>query len=162
MLAFESIKSFVIKGEKLSEPEVLTPEMSLRAGVFVSIHKNHALRGCIGTFGPTQKNIALEIIENAISASTRDSRFSPVKKEEIEFLEINVDILSEPLPAELSDLDAKRYGVIVKSGYKRGLLLPDLPGVNTPEEQIAICKMKAGIGARDPVELFKFEVVRYR
>ena len=161
-LAKETIKLYVTKGEKLSPPEELTPEMAGRAGVFVSIHKAHALRGCIGTFAPTQGNIALEIIENAISASTRDPRFPPVRKEELDLLEINVDILSSPVPADYTELDAKKFGVIVKSGYKRGLLLPDLPGVNTPDEQIEICRMKAGIGEKEPVELFKFEVKRYR
>jgi len=137
--------------------------MKGRAGVFVSLKKKGELRGCIGTFAPTTESIAEEVIRNAIESATRDPRFPPVIKEEIPELEISIDVLTEPVKvASVKELDAKRFGVIVKSGMKRGLLLPDLEGVNTPEEQVAICRKKAWINDDEPVELYKFEVKRYK
>lgn len=133
-----------------------------RAGAFVSIKKSGQLRGCIGTIQAVQFCLAEEIIENAISASVRDPRFSPVEPEELEYLVISVDVLGEP--EEISspeELDPERYGVIVTKGRKRGLLLPNLEGIDTVEEQIAIAKQKAGIGEREEVELQRFEVVRH-
>lgn len=134
-----------------------------RAGTFVSIHEGGQLRGCIGTISAVQENIAEEIIENAISASTRDPRFKPIRIDELPYLEITVDILG---PAERisspEELDVKRYGVIVTKGMKRGLLLPNLDGVDTVPQQIAIAKQKAGISVDDEdVELQRFEVVRH-
>ncbi|MBR6444695.1 MAG: AmmeMemoRadiSam system protein A, partial [Firmicutes bacterium] len=120
-------------------------------------------RGCIGTILPTQDSVAEEIIENAVSASTRDPRFDPIRPDELKFLEINVDVLSEPEPIESKDmLDVKRYGVIVTSGGRRGLLLPDLDGVDTVDQQISIAKRKAGIGEDEPVSLQRFEVIRHK
>lgn len=161
-LARKTIEAYIINKKILPLPEPLPEEMKGQAGVFVSIHEQHALRGCIGTFAPTMPNIAAEIIRNAIQAATRDPRFNPITKEELPELEISVDVLSSPEPvSSVKELDAKRYGVIVKSGGRRGLLLPDLEGVDTPEQQIAICRSKGGIIDREPVELFRFEVKRY-
>jgi len=162
-LARKSIETFVKEGTILEIPKDLPADMQKQAGVFVSIKKHGALRGCIGTFAPTTKNIAEEIIRNAIEASTRDPRFVPISKNELNELEISVDVLSSPEPvANKKELDAKRYGVIVKSGNRRGLLLPDLEGVETPDEQIEICRKKAGIPHNDPIELFRFEVHRHK
>lgn len=161
-LARKTIETYVKEGKMIEPPENLTEEMAARAGVFVSLHRKGALRGCIGTFSPTTKNVAQEIIRNAIEAAAHDPRFLPVKESELADLEISVDVLTEPVPAaSIKELDAKKYGVIVKSGGRRGLLLPDLPGVKTPEEQIEICRQKAGIRESEPVELFKFEVRRF-
>jgi AmmeMemoRadiSam system protein A len=136
------------------------------AGVFVSLHDAHGqLRGCIGTFLPSQPNVALEVIHNAISAATRDPRFPPVRPRELAGLDIKVDVLSTPEPVDdLDDLDPRRHGVIVQSSSgwpRRGLLLPDLPGVDTVEEQVRICRLKAGIGPNEPISLECFEVRRY-
>lgn len=137
--------------------------MKERAGVFVSLHKGGSLRGCIGTFSPTTGNVADEVIRNAIESSTRDPRFPPVMENELKELEISVDVLTQPeAVASIADLDPKCYGCIVKSGSRRGLLLPDLEGVDTVDEQIAICRRKAGIGEKEPVELFRFKVRRYK
>lgn len=139
-------------------------ELSNRsAGAFVSIHKNGALRGCIGTIGPTKPYLAEEIIENAISASTRDPRFSPITKDELFELEINVDVLGEIEPIESEDeLDVVRYGVIVNKGGRQGLLLPNLDGVDTVEEQLSIAKRKAGLAPdEEGCKLYRFEVVRH-
>ena len=161
-LAIKSLTSYITKNERINIPDNLPREMlENKAGVFVSIHKFGNLRGCIGTFLPTTNSIAEEIINNAISASTHDPRFNPITKEEIPYLEVNVDVLSEPVPTTKEELDPKKYGVIVRQGYKRGLLLPDLEGVDTVDYQISIAKQKAGITSGD-VELERFEVIRHK
>lgn len=145
-------------------PEELTEELRAgRAGAFVSIHKDGALRGCIGTIEPIRETLAEEIVSNAISASTRDPRFPAVRENELEALEISVDVLGEPEPVSSeAELDVKRYGVIVEKGYRRGLLLPDLEGVDTVDYQVYIAKMKAGIGPEERgVKLYRFEVIRH-
>ncbi|MDR2109298.1 MAG: AMMECR1 domain-containing protein [Coriobacteriales bacterium] len=177
-----------------------------RAGAFVSLHNaaTDALRGCIGTISGTQDNVLAEIVHNAISAASEDPRFSPLRPEELEGLEISVDVLGDAEPvarleslAQLTmrdngdgtfrpifrvgsgvecdsrkwdetyrphcpSLDAQRYGVIVSSGWRRGLLLPALDGVDTPLQQVSIALAKAGIGTDEPFQLERFEVVRYR
>ncbi|MDO4804040.1 MAG: AmmeMemoRadiSam system protein A [Lachnospiraceae bacterium] len=165
LLAKNTIERY-IKERKVYRPsaEELTEEMvNGRAGAFVSIHENGDLRGCIGTIAPTRDTLAEEIIANAISASTRDPRFPAIRREELPFLTINVDVLKEAEPIESeAELDVKRYGVIVEQGYRRGLLLPDLEGVDTVEYQVEIAKRKAGIFDDDePVKLYRFEVVRH-
>ncbi len=161
-LAKETVESYVREG-KTPQPKELTPEMKERAGVFVSIHKHGELRGCIGTFEPTKDNVAEEIIANAISSATRDPRFPPMAASELSDLEYSVDVLTKPEPVEdASQLDPKKYGVIVESGLRRGLLLPDLEGVATVERQIEICRLKAGILADEPVKFYRFQVERFK
>jgi AmmeMemoRadiSam system protein A len=156
------VESYIRKG-KTPRPKKLTPEMREQAGVFVSLHKHGQLRGCIGTFEPKERNVAEEIIANAISSSTRDPRFPPVTMSELDDLEYSVDILTKPEPVtDISQLDPKEYGVIVESGWKKGLLLPDLEGVDSVEEQVAICRLKAGISASEPVKLYRFQVRRFK
>jgi AmmeMemoRadiSam system protein A len=140
----------------------LTPEMKDSAGVFVCLKVRGMLRGCIGTFQPAEPNIAIEVIRNAVSAATCDPRFSCVRPDELESLEYSVDVLTAPEQVNsLADLEPRRYGVIVKAGGRRGLLLPDLEGVDTVEEQVGIAMQKAGIMPGTPVTLFRFEVKRY-
>ncbi len=165
-LAHRSIESYVLQGRRLHapNPEDCCPEMKERAGAFVSIHESGELRGCIGTFLPQQENVAEEIIENAVASATRDPRFPPVEPEELDQLEISVDLLSEPEPVESAgELDPQVYGVIVTdaNNWRRGLLLPALEQVKTAEQQISICRMKAGIGPREPINLYRFQVKRY-
>jgi len=161
-LAKETVESYVCHGE-VPQPEELTPEMKQRAGVFVSIHKHGELRGCIGTFEPTRANVAEEIMANAISSATRDPRFPAVNGSELAELEYSVDILTSPESVkDISQLAPKKYGVIVESGFKRGLLLPDLEGVDTVDRQIEICRLKAGITFNEPVNLYRFEVKRFK
>lgn len=162
-LARRTIEEYVCSGEKIRTPDGLPEEMySSRAGVFVSIKENGGLRGCIGTIQAVQKSIAEEIISNAVSASSKDPRFSPIEAEELDKLTISVDVLGDTEQIDsMEELDVKRYGVVVTKGYKRGLLLPNLDGVDTVEEQIAIAKRKAGIGEKEEVQLERFEVVRH-
>ena len=162
-LARYSLETFIKTHKAAEMPKDLPAEMlNRRAGTFVSLHKDGNLRGCIGTFLPTTESIAQEILQNAISACSRDPRFSPVEESEIEDLDISVDILSEPERIfDIKDLDAKKYGVIVENNGRRGLLLPDLEGVNTVQEQIAIAKRKASIPANEKVNVWRFEVIRH-
>lgn len=161
-LAREAVESYVREG-KTAKPRELTPEMRERAGVFVSLHRHGQLRGCIGTFEPAKDNVAEEIIANAISSSTGDPRFPPVTVSELDDMEYSVDILTKPEPVtDISQLDHKEYGVIVESDWRKGLLLPDLEGVDSVEEQIAICRLKAGISADEPVRLYRFQVRRFQ
>lgn len=163
-LARKSVEYYILHHRKMEMPEDLPEELLTRqAGAFVSIHEHGKLRGCIGTISPVRDCVAREIIDNAVSASTRDPRFDPIRADELKWLEISVDVLGEAEPiSSAAELDVKRYGVIVSKGRKRGLLLPDLDGVDTVEEQISIAKSKAGIAAWDNnVELQRFEVVRH-
>jgi len=163
-LAQDTIENYVRRGKTIQPPEELAPEMEKQAGAFVSIHKHGMLRGCIGTIEPTQDNVAHEVIQNAISAATRDPRFPPITPEELADLDIKVDVLGEPeLVDGLEELDPKRYGVIVKSARdrRRGLLLPDLEGVDTVEYQVDVARRKAGIRSDEAIELYRFEVMRY-
>jgi AmmeMemoRadiSam system protein A len=161
-LARATVEAYVREGRMISPPTELSPEMQQKAGVFVSLHRHGGLRGCIGTFSATQPNVAREVIRNAVAAATEDPRFPPVQPRELSDLEISVDVLSEPEPVkDAATLDPKRDGIIVQAGYRRGLLLPDLEGVDTVEQQIDICRHKAGIGPNEPVRLQRFTVARY-
>jgi AmmeMemoRadiSam system protein A len=161
-LAKKSVEAHVRKGITISLPDPLPAEMSGRAGVFVCIKKRGELRGCIGTFQPSSECIGSETVTNAISAAIKDPRFTPVVEEELGDLTYSVDVLSCPEKVSgLSELDPKKYGIIVVSGFRRGLLLPDLEGVDTVEDQLKITKMKAGILPHEEVEIYRFEVIRY-
>lgn len=161
-LAKKTIEEHVRYGKVTPAPGDMTPEMKEKAGVFVSIKKHGRLRGCIGTFMPITANVAEETIRNAIAAATEDPRFNAVEENELKDLTYSVDILTQPEKvANINMLDHKKYGVIVARGNRKGLLLPDLEGVDTAEEQFRIARMKAGIGMDEVVEIFRFEVKRY-
>ena len=161
-LARSAVEEYVRTGRVIKPPEDLPEEMRGRAGVFCSIKKAGQLRGCIGTIQATTRNVAEEIIRNAIAAATDDPRFMPVEPRELDELVYSVDVLT---PAErvsgIDELDPKVYGVIVKKGQRSGLLLPDLEGIDDAREQVAIAKRKAGIAPDEDVELFRFRVKRY-
>lgn len=162
-LARETLEHYIKTGKRKDMPEDLPEEMvRLRAGAFVSIKKHGNLRGCIGTTEPTQKSLAMEIIQNAISSGTRDPRFSPIQESELADLVYSVDVLSPAEPVEdKAALDVKRYGVIVTRGNRRGLLLPNLEGVDSIDQQLAIACQKAGISPSQSYEIERFEVVRH-
>lgn len=162
-LARRSLEYMIKEGKKLPFPDDLPDELiNQRAGAFVTLYKQGRLRGCIGTIAPTADSVAEEIIKNAVSAGLNDTRFDPVSPGELAYLTYKVDILGSPErimgPAEL---DVKRYGVIVTCGHKRGLLLPNLDGIDSVEQQIAIARQKGGISERDDVVLERFEVTRH-
>lgn len=163
-LARRSLETYVKTGQRLTSlPEDLPAEMTTQqAGAFVSLHKNGQLRGCIGTIAPTCDNLAWEIVQNAISACSRDPRFSPVRPNELDELEYSVDVLGAPEPVDSpAALDPKTYGVIVSCGGKRGLLLPDLDGVDSVEAQLSIALQKGGIRENEPYKIERFKVVRH-
>ena len=162
-LARAAVETYVTSGKKIAVPAGLPAEMlSRRAGTFVSLKKDGRLRGCIGTIAAASPSVAAEIINNAISAASSDPRFDPVEREELPQLVYSVDVLGETEKiGSAAELDVKRYGVIVTRGGRRGLLLPNLEGVDSVEEQISIAKEKAGIGKGEKAELERFEVVRH-
>ena len=163
-LARLSLETYVRTGRCLHTlPDGLPQELTGKAaGAFVSLHAHGQLRGCIGTTAPTTASVAWEIVQNAVSAGARDPRFPPVGRKELEQLEYSVDVLGEPEPiSSPAQLDVKKYGVIVSCGGRRGLLLPDLDGVDTVEQQIGIARQKGGISARETYTLERFEVVRH-
>jgi len=161
-LARATIESFVRDGVT-PEPEPLgDAALPGRAGAFVSLHTAAGLRGCIGTIAPTQASLAAEIVHNAVAAASQDPRFPPVRADELRDLEITVDVLEAPEPvSSLEELDPKVYGVITTCGWKRGLLLPDLEGVDTCEDQVAIAMSKGGIRPDEAISLERFKVVRH-
>ena len=162
-LARLSLEHYVKSGRVAGLPDGLPEELTKRrAGVFVSVTIAGELRGCIGTIEPTRSSVAEEILYNAVSAGTRDPRFAPVTEAELPRLVYDVDVLSPAEPAAKDDLDVRRYGVIVSSGRRKGLLLPDLDGVDTVERQLDIALRKAGIGRGENYSLQRFEVVRHR
>ena len=162
-LARTSLEYYFKMRKQMPLPDTLPDEMyHERAGAFVSLKKFGQLRGCIGTISPVTQNLGEEIVANAMSAALSDPRFSPVSEQELKDIVISVDVLGRAQSIESMDqLDVKRYGVIVTNGCRRGLLLPDLEGVDTVEEQVAIAKRKAGIGEDDEVLLQRFEVIRH-
>jgi len=160
-LAREAIEAYVRERRVIAPPADCPSGMKARAGVFVSVKKEGQLRGCIGTYQPTEADIAHEVIANAIKSVSADPRFPSVRKEELPKLTISVDVLTEPEECREEDLHPKRYGIIVERGWRRGLLLPDLQGVETVQKQIEIARAKAGIGPEEPVRLYRFTVERH-
>jgi len=160
-LAEQAIRTYVTERRIVDPPTEMAEGMSRSAGTFVSIKKQGVLRGCIGTFAPTEPTVAAEVIANAIQSATADPRFPPIVPSELDELTISVDVLSEPEPCAAADLDPNRFGVIVECGWRRGLLLPALPGVDSVEQQIEIARRKAGIAAGEAIELHRFVVERH-
>jgi AmmeMemoRadiSam system protein A/AmmeMemoRadiSam system protein B len=163
-LARFTIETFITTGNIISPPSDLPPFFAARAGCFVSIKTHNGnLRGCIGTVEPVKNTLAEEIIYNAVSAATHDPRFPPVRADELANLRYSVDVLSEPEPCRLADLDPKLYGVIVEheGGHPRGLLLPNLQGVESARHQVDIAARKAGIDPKGNLKLFRFRADRY-
>jgi AmmeMemoRadiSam system protein A len=164
-LARRAVETLVREGRIIGKPSSEDPMLEQRAACFVSIKTNKGdLRGCIGTIEPTKETLAEELITNAVNSATRDPRFSPVAPAELSHLRYSVDVLSTPEPAQFEELDPKVYGVIVEdeNGVRRGLLLPDLQGVETARQQVDIATRKAGIEPDKPLKLFRFRVDRYR
>lgn len=163
-LARQTLESYIINHKIVKSTNDLNPELiNNKAGIFVSLKLDGQLRGCIGTTEPTTNCIADEIIQNAIRSGAEDPRFYPVTEEELPRIIYSVDVLGKPEPiASMDDLDPKRYGVVVSKGRRSGLLLPNLEGINTSEEQVSIALKKAGIGHNESYTMERFEVVRHK
>ena len=161
-LARRAILHYLTTGEHLKSTDELSIAWQTPAGAFVSLTQHGKLRGCIGTCMATQLSLVHEIIQNAVAAATADPRFPPIRLNDLAEMDISVDVLSPPEKiASDAQLDPRRYGVIVRSGTRRGVLLPDIPQVTTAAQQLAISHRKAGIRPDEPVELYRFEVMRY-
>jgi MEMO1 family protein len=161
-LAKAAVENFVLNGTRLDLPADIPADMQTPAAAFVSLKVGGMLRGCIGTIEPTQPTVAEEIIRSAILAASEDPRFMPVEPDELPDLVYSVDVLDEPVPIGGTDeLDPTVYGCVVECGNRRGLLLPDLEGVDTAAEQISICRQKAGIQPEEPIDLYRFKVIRH-
>lgn len=164
-LARESITSWLSSGRLPESPPAIRDDPSLpdRAAAFVSLKRSGKLRGCIGTILPVRDTLTEEVMVNAVSAAVRDPRFNPVTETELDDLTITVDVLTEPEPVDdVALLDPVRYGVIVSSRGRTGVLLPDLPGIETVEQQLDIARQKAGIPTSEEAEISRFEVIRFR
>ena len=160
-LARRAVETYVEEGRMLG-PTSLPSGLPARAGVFVTIREGGGLRGCVGTIEPTAATLAEEVVRSAVLAATDDPRFAPVERRELPSLSYEVSVLGEPERVDgMGSLDPRAYGVIVVSGYRRGLLLPDIPGLDTAEQQVGIARRKAGIGASEPVELYRFETLHF-
>ncbi len=167
-LARAAMVAYVRDHQRIEPPADWSPEMQQPAGVFVSLHlPGGALRGCIGTIEPRCGSLTAEVIENAISAASRDPRFLPVREDELGTLDISVDVLTPPEPIDsVQDQNPKQHGLIVQSlrhRSKRGLLLPDLEGIDTAADQLYYTRVhKANItDPKEPVQLYRFQVMRY-
>lgn len=131
-------------------------------GCFVSLKLGGRLRGCVGTVLPARGTLEEEVAENAVASATRDPRFAPLERVELAHVRLSIDLLTAPEPvAGLDELDARRYGVLLRNGPRLGVLLPDIPGVDTPEQQVAICMEKAGLPPTASYALERFEVERF-
>jgi len=161
VLARSAIEAFIRGGVVLEPEPLLGAEYPERAGAFVSLHRGAELRGCIGTIAPMARTLAEEVVSNAIEAAAHDPRFPVLASGELDDLDVKVDVLHEPEPCGIGELDPARYGVIVSSGWRRGLLLPDLDGVDTVTEQVAIALRKGGIDGSTPYDIERFKVDRY-
>ena len=164
-LARRAVETFTQTGEVLDLSISQAGLLGARAPCFVCLKmRDGELRGCIGTIEPAKDTLAQEIVANAISAATSDPRFDPVNESELADLIYSVDVLLPAEPTEMDELDPSVYGVIVEdeSETRRGLLLPDIPGVETAQQQVDIAKRKAGISPEMPVKLSRFKVERYR
>jgi len=162
-LARESLTHYLIEGSFMDVPNYVTEEMmNNKRGVFVSLKKFGALRGCIGTIFPITECTAQEIMRNAFEAGEGDPRFNNVSFGELEDIVFSVDVLTEPIATLKEELNVKKYGVVVRCGKKSGLLLPDLEGVNTIEQQISIALDKASISSNENYTIEKFEVIRHK
>ncbi len=161
-IAREALAKKLKRGLAPRPPQTLPDELLEPGAAFVSLKKRGVLRGCIGTVQPVRKNLAEEIVHNALSAGLNDPRFPPLTAEELDEITISVDVLTEPEKIDdPSQLDPARYGVIVRRESRTGLLLPNLEGVDTVDQQISIARQKAGIDPDEPLELYRFEVQRY-
>lgn len=163
-LARQAIQTYLEAARIIAPPTPLPVEMVEPGAVFVSLHSaNGLLRGCRGTITPTEPTLADEIIKTAIASATDDPRFRPMSLAEMDGLNIKVDVLSPMEPvSNINELDEKIYGVLIESGSRRALLLPDIAAVDSVPRQLELVRQKAGLGPNEPAELYRFTVTRYK
>jgi AmmeMemoRadiSam system protein A len=157
-----SAEHFIETGKPLTCPDPLPESLKKNAGVFVSIKKQGSLRGCIGTITPKYKNLAEEVIQNALLAASQDPRFNPIQQRELPSLTFSVDVLTPLEKIEnLQGHNIKQLGLLVQGEGKQGVLLPDLENIKSAEQQLKVCLKKGGFNSLDTYEIFRFEVKRF-
>jgi AmmeMemoRadiSam system protein A len=162
-LAIQSVKHFIETGKPLPCPDPLPDNLKQKAGIFVTIRNQDSLRGCIGTLTPKYKNLAEEVIKNAIRSANDDPRFDHVEKRELPSLTFSVDVLTQPEKInDLEEHNIKQFGLIVRGEEKQGVLLPDLDNIKSANQQLKVCLKKGGFTDNDTYELFRFEVKRFK
>ena len=151
-----------IRDRPLPCPAHLPDFLRQSAGTFVSIKKQGSLRGCIGTMTPKYKNLAEEVIQNALRSANEDPRFDPIQKKELPSLTFSVDVL-QPLEKieNIKDHNIKQFGLVIRGKGKQGVLLPDLDIIKSAEQQLKVCLKKGGFKSHDTYEIFRFEVKRF-
>ena len=161
-LAIRSVEHFIETGKPLPCPTHLPDFLRQSAGTFVSINKQGSLRGCIGTMTPKYKNLAEEVIQNALRSASEDPRFDPIQKKELPSLTFSVDVL-QPLEKieNIKDHNIKQFGLVVRGKGKQGVLLPDLDIIKSADQQLKVCLNKGGYKSHDTYEIFRFEVKRF-
>ena len=161
-LAIRSVEYFIEIGKPLPCPDPLPDSLKKNAGVFVSIKKQGSLRGCIGTMTPKYKNLAEEVIQNALRSASEDPRFDPIQKKELPSLTFSVDVL-QPLEKieNIKDHNIKQFGLVIRGKGKQGVLLPDLDIIKSADQQLKVCLNKGGFKSHDNYEIFRFEVKRF-
>jgi len=160
-LAKEAVENYV-RHERTIKNTSSHPFLLKPGAAFVSLKIKKQLRGCLGSIEPQKKTLAEEIIANAVSAATHDYRFNPVQIQELAHIAYSIDVLSKLTPVKsLKELDAQKYGVLVEKGISKGLLLPNLEGVETVKQQLDIAKHKAGIFENSGLTIYRFEVQRF-
>jgi AmmeMemoRadiSam system protein A len=123
-LARESIREAVSRGQ-LPEKIPTNGILAERWGVFVTLHVHGRLRGCIGVI-EGEEPLGEAVVRCAASAALQDSRFSPVRPEELGELEIEISLLSPLVPIAPEDVQVGRHGLLIIQDTKRGLLLPQV------------------------------------
>jgi len=161
-LAIRSVKYFIETGNPLPCPAHLPDFLRQSAGIFVSIKKQGSLRGCIGTITPKYKNLAEEVIQNALRSASEDPRFDPIQKKELPSLTFSVDVM-KPLEKidSIKDQNIKQFGLVIRGEGKQSVLLPDLDIIKSADQQLQVCLKKGGFKWNDTYEIFRFEVKRF-
>ena len=163
VLARRALEYYVLHGHTLPIPVGLPREMlTTRAGAFVSLYVDGKLRGAAGALGPTTDSVAAEIVKYAVAAGQQDKRFPPVSEDELPELVYKVDVIGSPeVVTDASQLDVTKYGLIVTCDDSWGVVLPNQPGVETGEQQIAAVRERAGVLEDVPVKMERFAVFRH-
>ena len=151
-----------LDGDSLNVP-AMEDALNQSRGVFVTLWEGQRkLRGCMGRTEGITPSLTQEVAECAILAATRDPRFQPLTQAtQLQELSIELSLLMplEPIVNE-SALDPQRYGVVVSAGKRRGLLLPNVDGIDTVREQLHVACQKGKIDPDEPYALSRFEVLK--
>ena len=156
-LGRHAIDTYLRTRQLIQPPEPIPVDLQAPSAVFVTLRKDGELRGCVGSVRPTEATAAHELIRYAVASAVRDPRFDPVRIDEVSALTIKVQLLDPPEPvSDMAELDPHTFGLIVRHRDRQALLLPDIEGIDTPEQQVLAACQKAGIDRHAPLELERF------